>query len=86
MKITVTCYSGYRVDEKPQRIRFDSSEVTVNRILDQWLDPDHRYFKCLGNDGGIYIVRQDMNALEWTLTYYQDASRGKSDDETGSIS
>jgi len=73
MKISVKCYSGYRVDEKPQGIRFDSTEVKVDHIVDQWLDPDHRYFKSVGDDGAIYIIRQDMNAMEWKLTYFQAA-------------
>jgi hypothetical protein len=71
MKISVKCYSGYRVDEKPQRIQFDSLVVAVERILDQWLDPDHRYFKFKGDDGATYIIRQDMDCLEWELILYQ---------------
>ena len=79
MKITVKCYSGYRADEKPQSICFDSSEVKVDHIVDQWLDPDHRYFKFVGDDGGTYIIRQDMNAMEWELTYYQGTETGKTE-------
>ena len=79
MKITVKCYSGYRVDEKPQSIRFDSTEVQVAQIVDQWLDPDHRYFKFIGEDGATYIIRQDMNSMEWVLTYYQGAEKERTD-------
>ena len=73
MKISITCYSGYRVDEKPRSIRFDSSVVRVEQIVDQWLDPDHRYFKFIGDDRATYIIRQDMDSLDWELTYYQHA-------------
>ncbi len=80
MNILVTCYSGYRLDEKPERIRFESLVVRVDEIADQWLGPDHRYFKCIGDDRAIYIIRQDMNSLDWELTYYQkeDPRLGKS--------
>ena len=71
MKISTKCYSGYRVDEKPKSIRFDSSVVMVDQIVDQWLGPDHRYFKFIGDDKAIYIIRQDMDSLDWELTYYQ---------------
>ncbi len=71
MKISVKCYSGYRLDEKPKRIRFDSLVVHVNEIVDQWLGPDHRYFKLVGDDCATYIIRQDMDSLEWELTYYK---------------
>jgi len=73
MKISITCYSGYRVDEKPMSIRFDSSVVRVEQIVDQWLGPDHRYFKFIGDDSATYIIRQDMDSLDWELTYYQQA-------------
>jgi len=71
MKIAVTCYSGYRMDEKPISIRFDSSVVRVEQIVDQWLDPEHRYFKFIGDDSATYIIRQDMNSLDLVLTFYQ---------------
>ena len=73
MKISITCYSGYRVDEKPKSIRFDSSVVRVEQIVDQWLDPDHRYFKFIGDDRATYIIRQDMDSLDWELMFYQQA-------------
>ena len=73
MKIAVKCYSGYRVDEKPKSIRFDSSVIKVEQIIDQWLGPDHRYFKFIGDDNATYIIRQDMDSLDWELTYYQQA-------------
>ena len=70
MKISAKCYSGYRVDEKPKRIYFGALVVHVDKIVDQWLDPDHRYFKLIGDDGATYIIRQDMDSLDWELTYY----------------
>ena len=76
MKISVKCYSGYRVDEKPRSIRFDSLVVHVDEIVDQWLDPDHRYIKFIGDDSSTYIIRQDMNSLDWELTYYHSTGLG----------
>ena len=74
MKIIVQCYSGYRADEVPRRIRFDSLVVEIKEILDRWLSPDHRYFKVTGDDEGTYIIRQDMLSMEWELTYYSQAT------------
>ncbi len=79
MKITVKCYSGYRVDESPRSIRFDSLVVQVEEIVDRWLSPDHRYFKCLGDDGATYIIRQDMDSLYWELTYYKQADENENE-------
>jgi hypothetical protein len=74
MKITVQCYSGYRVDETPRSIRFDSLIVEIKKILDRWLSEDHRYFKVTGDDGATYIIRQDMLSMDWELTYYKQAT------------
>lgn len=73
MKVSVACYSGYRVDESPRSIRLGSLSVPVREVVDRWLAPDHRYFKCIGDDGATYIIQQDMDSLEWELTFYQQA-------------
>lgn len=74
MKISVQCYSGYRMDEAPRSIQFDSLAVAVTAILDRWISEDHRYFKVMGDDDATYIIRQDMLSMDWELTYYQQAA------------
>lgn len=74
MKLVVKCYSGYRMDETPQSIQFGSLVVQVLEVQDRWLSTDHRYFKLIGDDNAIYIIRQDMDSQEWELTYYKQAS------------
>jgi len=44
--------------------------------FDRWLDPDHRYFKILGDDNGIYIIRHNMESWVWELIFYQGESTG----------
>lgn len=73
--LQVTCYSGHRADEHPQRFTFGGREIAVEEILDRWLDPAHRYFKLRGSDGGIYILRHDQAADEWELTLYDSGQR-----------
>lgn len=75
MKISVKCYSGHRVDEMPRRIQFDSLVVAVKEIQDQWIGTDHRYFKVVGDDDAVYIIRQDTVSCDWELTFYQQATR-----------
>jgi hypothetical protein len=75
-RLRVECHAGYRADEEPRRFFIGDREVTVDAILDRWLDPEHRYFKVRGSDGGIYILRQDLNDDRWELTMYDS---GQSD-------
>jgi hypothetical protein len=46
-------------------------EIQVLEILDRWLAPEHRYFKVLGDDDGIYIIRHDPFAHGWELTFFR---------------
>jgi hypothetical protein len=45
--------------------------VSVVEVLDQWLAPDHRYFKLRGSDGDTYLVRHDVRTDRWELTMFQ---------------
>jgi hypothetical protein len=72
MPIRVECYSGHRGEETPLAVWMGGRRVAVVEIIDRWLSPDHRYFKFRGDDRGIYIIRYDVAALEWQLTFYQE--------------
>jgi hypothetical protein len=64
----VECYAGHRGDEKPRMLLVDERKIFVEEILDSWLGPDHRYFKLKGDDGEVYIIRQDTTSGTWELT------------------
>ena len=72
IEIKVECYAGYRGEETPRAIGFESGKIEVTKVLDRWLDPDYRYFKILGDDQGTYIIRNDMNTGVWELTFYKE--------------
>ncbi len=71
MEIIVECYAGYRGEETPRRFRLGNNRIEIETILDQWLAPDHRYFKVRGDDGAIYILRHDPKTWIWMLTFYK---------------
>ncbi len=68
LEIRVGCYAGYRGEEEPRRLWFGDRAVEAVEILDRWLAPDHRYFKIRGDDGYIYIIRNDTQTDRWELT------------------
>ena len=68
--IRVECYAGYRGEETPRRLHLGQHDVDLLEVLDRWLSPDHRYFKCLGDDEAIYILRHDVVTDSWELTLY----------------
>lgn len=69
--IRVDCYAGCRADERPARFYLADRAIGVVDVLDRWIGPDHRYFKVRGDDGDIYILRQDTSAECWELTLFE---------------
>ena len=74
LTLQVECYAGYRGEETPRRFTIGTRGIEVLEVIDQWLAPDHRYFKVRGDDDGIYILRHDVASGRWELTLYD--SRG----------
>jgi len=73
LAIRVECYAGHRGEQTPRRFRLGARVVDVTEVRDQWLAPDHRYFKVVGDDGATYILRHDTVAGTWELVMYQAA-------------
>jgi hypothetical protein len=73
--IRVECYAGHRADTEPRRLFIGAREVTVTEVIDRWLDPLYRYFKLRGDDGGIYLIRQDTVNDRWELTLFDSGCR-----------
>ncbi len=75
IEVNVECYSGYRGEERPQRFSLGERMIEVEEIIDQWHGPDYRYFKLKGDDGGIYILRNEQTADRWELTMFDTGGR-----------
>jgi hypothetical protein len=69
--IRVDCYAGYRGEQTPQRFFLGERSIEVVQVIDQWLAPDHRYFKVEGPDGAVYILRHDTPTNRWALVMYE---------------
>jgi len=73
MQIRVECYAGYRGEETPRRFWLGNRKIEVQKVLDRWMDPDHRYFKVSGDDNAVYILRHDAKSWDWGLTFFKQA-------------
>ena len=67
MPLVVETYSGYAADERPVAIRLGARRIPVQTIIDRWLGEDHAYFKVAGEDGLVYLIRQDRTTDTWEL-------------------
>lgn len=75
INLEVECYAGYRGDESPRCFLLGKRTIQVIDELDRWLDPKYRYFKVLGDDGGIYILRHDAISNQWEMTLFDSGAR-----------
>lgn len=70
LTLRVECHAGYRGEESPLRFHIGTRTIEVVEVIDRWLSPDHRYFKVLGDDDGVYILRYDTSSNLWELTLF----------------
>jgi len=73
--IKVECYAGYRGEETPVRFYLGKRCIEASEVLDQWLDPSHRYFKLRGDDKGIYILRHSTSEDAWEMTLFNSDTK-----------
>ncbi len=74
ISLAVECYAGYRADERPTALTLGGQRIAVRSILDRWLGEDHAYFKIVGEDGALYLIRQDLNQNGWELVLFEAPS------------
>ena len=70
-EVAVECYAGYRGEQTPRRFTLGERTFEIESVLDQWLAPDHRYFKVSTADGDVSILRHDVVSGRWDLTLFQ---------------
>jgi len=68
--IVVDCQPDPGGEPIPHALHFGLARVAVKVLVARWHGRDHRYFKLLGEDGAVYIVRHDLHAGLWELAFY----------------
>jgi hypothetical protein len=77
--VRVECYSGYKADERPERILFESQTLEIAEVEDRWYSPGATYFRVLAESGDRYVLRHDDAQDIWSLTAYRAAARKRVD-------
>lgn len=69
--VRVTCYSGYKADERPARILFEAQTLEILEVEDRWYSPGATYFRVRVQSGERYVLRRDDAQDAWSLTAYR---------------
>jgi len=70
-RIEVIAYSGYRGEEIPRTIFFQSERIEVIEVLKQWIQERSdnreikRFYQLKGSDGNLHMIYYDEKIMEW---------------------
>ena len=70
--LKVIAYSGYKANERPLRLVLDDKKLEIVKVIDRWVGEDHDYFKCLADDGKVYLLKWHRDQDELHLVASQD--------------
>jgi hypothetical protein len=73
--VRIECYSGYKADERPVRILFESQTLEIAEVEDRWYSPGATYFRVLVQNGERYVLRRDDAQDVWSLSAFRSASK-----------
>jgi hypothetical protein len=69
--ILVECYSGYKPDERPIRLKLTDGDKEILAIEDRWYSPGATYFRVLVDDGDRYLLRHEEAQDVWSIAGYR---------------
>lgn len=66
-EVQVTAYSGFKANERPLAFTLEGVSVKVRGMLDRWYGPAYDYFKVLGENGRVYLLRWHRDLDRWEV-------------------
>ena len=69
--ILVECYSGYKADERPIRLKLTDGAKEIVTIEDRWYSPGATYFRVVVDDGDRYLLRHEEAQDVWSIAGYR---------------
>ena len=73
--ITVECFSGYKLNERPIAFSLMDQRYEVKDIVDRWYGEGTRYFKVRADDDNIYLLKYDEWEDCWEFVFYQNPKK-----------
>lgn len=70
LEIEVQWRAGAGGEPEPLSFRLGAGVRHVDEVIDRWPGSDYGYVKLRGDDGGLYILRYDAGATEWSIAFY----------------
>jgi hypothetical protein len=74
LPIQVTCYSGYKPNERPCTFIVDDDLYEIHEVLQRWREPFFEFFKVLTTNGQTFVLRCKRETEEWSLSSEYDGA------------
>ncbi len=72
--VQVQCYSGYRGDERPMRLKIGEQSLEVIEVEDRWYSPGETFFRVRVEGGDHYVLRHIEAQDLWVLEGYRSGA------------
>jgi len=69
--VRVECYSGFKGDERPLRLRIAGQMIDIAEIEDRWYSPGATFFRVLLANGDRYVLRREDAQDSWALEAFR---------------
>lgn len=70
--ITVECYSGHKLNERPTAFNLMGHPYKVKEVIDTWHSEAASFFKVKADDENIYLLKYDERQDQWDLVFFQN--------------
>lgn len=66
-KFSVSCYSGYKNEQRPISFVFGTLNIQIEKILRQWRDEHHDCFKVRSPEKGLFLLSYSRDEDCWEI-------------------
>jgi len=63
----VSCYAGYKGEERPLSFDFAGKKIHIKKVLRQWRDEEHDYFKIVSTERDKFLLSYSRYKHIWEI-------------------
>jgi len=63
----VSCHAGYKGEERPLSFEFAGKKIHIRKVLRQWRDEAHDYFKILSSERDKFLLSYSRQNHIWEI-------------------
>lgn len=69
---TVEAFAGNKGEKTPRAFTIEGNRLEVVEYVERWYTDSHCYFRLRASDGHRYVLRHDLDRLQWELVMREE--------------